>query len=1290
MKTTQSSMANLRTLALIGALAWSAAATHAADYSTTLSGLNPQGYWRLNEASGPVSTGAILNTGTNGSSLDGSYYAQPLAQQVGALGNGNDPAVSFDGLTQFVEIPYNAALNPTGPFTVEFWANLTNDTAGAKSGVVSRYITVPGGPTGQFGYLFFVNNGNTTWQFRVYNGSSATTINDAMIGDVQPDTWYHVVGVYDGANITIYVNGQPTSTTSGTVVYRANTNAPTRIAAGTPETGPSLYFPGLLDNVAIYHYVLSASEIAAHYDAATTNAAGYNAQVLAANPAAYYAMNEAALPPAPKAANTGALGSAYDGTYTYGATKGAVGPRKAQFFGMDTDNKSVDLNGTLTGPNLSSGFVNISPLPLTTDHCTLTAWVKRTGSQPNFAGIIATRPTSTGLFFTSANNLAYTWNDAPNTYNYNSGLTIPDGVWTFVAMALTPSNAILYLGGPNGLRAVTNNVTHAAHDWSTAPLWLGRDTSTARFMKGNIDEAAMFDTYLDYGTISNLFYAATPSIPLVTVTPAAPYFEGGTITLAAFGVGSTPVTYQWRKAGSNLSGKTASTLVLANALVSDSGDYDVVVTAGALSVTSAVTSISVVASAPLIVQQPASATRFEGAAVTFSVGIHGSVPRSFQWKKGGADITDATNSSYTIPTVVAANAGDYSAAITNPLGSTNSATASLTVLPVSNYAAQLSYGGAAAYWQMNEKAGTTAFDYVGGLNCNIVGPITNNVTSVRPPTYAGYDATNTCFAFQGGAVNDGLVTPSALVFTNTSISVAGWVMPYSERLAISSDVNFVYNVGSVGLNSAGTDGKVRAHPLWWIDTGMTFSFDIWNYIVVVWTPSGQTFYLDNGDGGGLRASSVNGTVDPGTWQGNPFYIGRQAARTDRGWPGQIDELALFDRALTPAEVTNLYLTAISGPAAPSIATQPAPQAVFVGQSATFTVGTLGALPMTYQWKRDGTDLPGATDKSLVLPEVYYTDAGSYSVGITNSQGFANSQAALLSVAAPPTFASLTDDLVLHLKFDDDVQDSSGRGNHGTTVGAPSFVAGKLGKALHYHTETAAGTYDYVTLGIPADLQFGYTTNFSVAYWVKFTGLPGDLPFLCSAANSYGNFGLTFAPSYNAGGWSYWLGSDLSSTGLYGQAGSLNDGNWHSLVHTFDRTGNAVTYLDGVQVDSRSIVSVGSVDSGLPFMIGQAPNGDYQEDGQADIDDLGIWQRAFSATEAQSVYQVGVQGKSFDTYGPVSLRLQKSGDDLELLWESGTLQSADAVDGQYNPVAGAIAPYHRVTPGPGKKFYRVKL
>jgi hypothetical protein len=165
---------------------------------------------------------------------------------------------------------------------------------------------------------------------------------------------------------------------------------------------------------------------------------------------------------------------------------------------------------------------------------------------------------------------------------------------------------------------------------------------------------------------------------------------------------------------------------------------------------------------------------------------------------------------------------------------------------------------------------------------------------------------------------------------------------------------------------------------------------------------------------------------------------------------------------------------------------------------------------------------------------------------------------------------------------------------------------------------------------------------------------------------------------------------LSSTGLYGQAGSLNDGNWHSLVHTFDRTGNAVTYLDGVQVDSRSIVSVGSVDSGLPFMIGQAPNGDYQEDGQADIDDLGIWQRAFSATEAQSVYLVGVQGKSFDTYGPVSLRLQKSGDDLELLWESGTLQSADAVDGQYNPVAGAIAPYHRVTPGPGKKFYRVKL
>ncbi|MFO1513694.1 MAG: LamG-like jellyroll fold domain-containing protein [Verrucomicrobiota bacterium] len=1279
---------------LAGALTMSAL-TASADYATTLSGLGPIGYWRLNEPTQPaVPTYPMANSGTAGAALNGLYYGVPTLGQPGAMPGST--AANFSGNLQYAETPYNAALNPSGPFTVEFWANITNTSAGAKSGVVSRYITVAGGPTAQRGYLFFANNGNTTWQFRVYNGTAATTITDASIGVIAANTWYHVVGVYDGANITIYVNGLPTSTTTGTVVYAPNTNSPTRFGAGTPETAPSLFLPGLLDNVAIYHSVLTPSQIAAHYDAATTNAAGYNAQILADNPAVYYPLNESALPPyVPYAAtNSGSLGSAQNGVYSLaGSTSGVAGPLRGQFAGFASDNKSVALNGT-------SGQIDIPGFATTTDTATIVGWIKRNGTQVGTSPLLFQRAAAspaTGLVVNFTDRIAYSWNDDAATYNYNPGADfyIPDGVWTFAALTVTPTNATIYIGSTNGLKSATRTGTHAPHDFSGGPLAIGRDTgSTTRFVKGNLDEIAIFDQAFDAATISNLFYSATPAIPLVTVTPAAPYYEGMAISFTAYGVGNVPVTYQWRKGGVNLPGKTASTLVLGNTLTTDSGNYDVVVTGASLSVTSAVSSISVVAGPPIIAQQPAAATRYEGAAVTFSVAIQGSVPWSFQWKKGGTTaIPGATNSTYTIPAITAADAGSYSVTISNPLGSTNSAAAVLTVLPADNYAAQVSYNNAGAYWQMNEKAGTTAFDYIGGLNCTIAGATTNNVVSVRPPTYAGFSATNTCFAFAGNSV-DYLTTSTTLNFTNTSITMAAWVMPYNGLLAVTSDVNFVGSVGSdFGLNSAGTDGKVRAHPLWGNDTGLTFAFDTWNYVVVVWTPSGQTFYLDNGDGNGLRTSSVSGTVNPSIWKSGPFFIGRQASRTDRGWPGQIDELALFDRALTPAEVTNLYLTAISGPTPPNIVTQPTSQTVLAGQPVSFTVGASGGAPLTYQWKHAGTNIPGATSKTLTIPSTYYTDAGSYQAVVANGLGSpVTSAAASLTVQAPATFANLTNGLVLHLKFDGNTQDSSGHGNNGVemnlTTGV-SYVPGKIGA-----NAVLVGTNGYVEVLAAPDLAFGAADSFSVAFWVKNTGNNNDVPIIGNAVNSTYQDGWVFSQDGNQLEWTLTGFGDNSQVVADPVPGSpvVNDGVWHNVVACFNRDlAIAITYVDGAQVDSRSIAGLGSVDSTYSTVLGNDPTGGYIWDPVTyQIDDLGIWRRALTPGEATGIYAAGQVGQSFDVNGPASLTIKKSGANLEIIWQQGTLQSVDKLGDTWTNVPGAVAPYY-MTPSTGdQKFFRVKF
>ena len=106
---------------------------------------------------------------------------------------------------------------------------------------------------------------------------------------------------------------------------------------------------------------------------------------------------------------------------------------------------------------------------------------------------------------------------------------------------------------------------------------------------------------------------------------------------------------------------------------------------------------------------------------------------------------------------------------------------------------------------------------------------------------------------------------------------------------------------------------------------------------------------------------------------------------------------------------NLYYFSISQSAvykiiyssndAPVITTQPADALVPVGQNVTFTVTASGANPKTYQWRKNGTDITGATAASYSITNVLATDGGQYSAVVTNSFGNATSNNAILTVTA---------------------------------------------------------------------------------------------------------------------------------------------------------------------------------------------------------------------------------------------------------------------------------------------------
>jgi len=94
---------------------------------------------------------------------------------------------------------------------------------------------------------------------------------------------------------------------------------------------------------------------------------------------------------------------------------------------------------------------------------------------------------------------------------------------------------------------------------------------------------------------------------------------------------------------------------------------------------------------------------------------------------------------------------------------------------------------------------------------------------------------------------------------------------------------------------------------------------------------------------------------------------------------------------------NGIVTITGGCTPPSITTGPSAATRCVGTSVTFSVVAAGTGPLTFQWRRNSTDIPGATAASYTDASVAIADAGTYDVVVTNACGSSTSAGALLTV-----------------------------------------------------------------------------------------------------------------------------------------------------------------------------------------------------------------------------------------------------------------------------------------------------
>ena len=211
-------------------------------------------------------------------------------------------------------------------------------------------------PSRRNGWLFYqgnstLGNGNG-FMFRQYNTSGLTALTTAATNlALNTAQWYHVVGVYDGSTIKIYVDGVLGQSTTVTAPARPNNNSGIPLTFGARALGTSGFYSynGSIDEAAIYTSALSADACwpITRRAPMPLRPPPYRQVVISDAPVGYWRFSE---PGDPSADNLGSLGNAADGQYNWNALPGQPGPRPPSFPGFDAGNNAVSLDGQL-GPS---------------------------------------------------------------------------------------------------------------------------------------------------------------------------------------------------------------------------------------------------------------------------------------------------------------------------------------------------------------------------------------------------------------------------------------------------------------------------------------------------------------------------------------------------------------------------------------------------------------------------------------------------------------------------------------------------------------------------------------------------------------------------------------------------------------------------------------------------------------------------------------------------------------------------------------------------------------------------
>jgi hypothetical protein len=216
----------------------------------------PIAYWRLDDTSGTVAHDLV---GLNNGAISGGV----TLNQPGALAD--DSAMTFDGSSGFINLngsPNVSTLSPA-ELTLEAWVR-TSASSPSQSYVIVRNRTNT--CCNQIANYSLALGTGSEAAFAVSTGSASNQDDNVTGGPALNDgQWHYIVGTHDDTSDDLYVDGTlVASTPDSSPIYYVT---PVDVAIAQDGTRDADYFPGSLDEVAVYGHALSASQISAHYRA---------------------------------------------------------------------------------------------------------------------------------------------------------------------------------------------------------------------------------------------------------------------------------------------------------------------------------------------------------------------------------------------------------------------------------------------------------------------------------------------------------------------------------------------------------------------------------------------------------------------------------------------------------------------------------------------------------------------------------------------------------------------------------------------------------------------------------------------------------------------------------------------------------------------------------------------------------------------------------------------------------------------------------------------------------------